>query len=156
MVLTMMHDMGDVANSPFIVPVAGCIMIAVIVVAGNWSGARKREIESQERLAAIARGVPVPPSLDELAMTQNRPTADVKRRHANIRLTGIILLAGGVGLVAFFIVLSAVLHVREVLCGAAAGLIPLGLGAGFLIDAGIQKKDIEATSATAGMGDPLR
>jgi len=36
-----------------------------------------------------------------------------------------------------------VLHVREVLCGAAVGLIPLGIGVGFLIDAKIQSRELE-------------
>jgi len=30
-----------------------------------------------------------------------------------------------------------------VLCGAAVGLIPLGIGAGFLVDAHIQSRELE-------------
>ena len=40
-------------DSPFIVPVAGCFMIAVIVIASTAAASRKREIESQERLAEM-------------------------------------------------------------------------------------------------------
>ncbi len=82
-------------NSPFIVPVAGCLMILGIVLAGVWSGVRNREIQSRERLEAIARGVPIPPTPEELAITHGRPTSDLRRRRANIRLAGVVLLASG-------------------------------------------------------------
>jgi len=149
----MMHEMfsgaGDIANSPFIVPVAGCFMIATIVVAGNWSSARKREIESQERLAAIARGIVPPPTREELEMTSSRPSANRSNRYQNIRLTGIILTGGALGLIVFFFLLADILHVREVLCGAAASLIPLGLGLAFLVDAWRQKRDMDDAAAMA-------
>jgi hypothetical protein len=134
---------NDIAFSPFIVPVAGCAMILGISVAGIWSSIRNREIQSQERLAAIARGVPLPPTVEELAIIHGKPSVDSTRRRGNTRRAGIILLGSAVGLILFFIALSAVLHVREVLCGAAVGLIPLGIGVGFLVDAGIQSRELE-------------
>lgn len=133
----------DGINSPFIVPVAGCIMILGIVVAGIWSGIRQREIQSRERLEAIARGVPIPPTPEELAITHGRPTADLRRRRANIRLTGVVLLASAAGLILFFLGLAAVLQERDVLCGAAVGLIPLAIGLGFLIDTKIQTREMD-------------
>jgi hypothetical protein len=141
MVLAMLADVGDVARSPFIVPVAGCIMVLGIVVAGIWSSVRTREIQGQERLAAIARGVPVPPTVEELAIMHGKPAADGRRRRGNVRLGGIVLLGTAAGLILFFIALAAVLRERDVLCGAAVGLIPLGVGVGLLIDAGIQKRE---------------
>src|SRR4051794_23358712 len=133
-------------NSPFIVPVAGCIMILGIVISGIWSGIRNREIQSTERLAAIAKGVPVPPTTEELAIIHGKPSVDDKRRRGNIRRWGIVLLGAAVGLVAFFVALAAVLHERDVLCGAAAGLIPLGIGIALLIDARIQTREMEEAS----------
>jgi hypothetical protein len=141
--LMMFLDFGEAIHSPFIVPVAGCAMILGIVVAGIWSGIRTREIQSRERLEAIARGLPLPPTPEELAMTQGKPPASLARRRANIRLTGVVLLASGVGLILFFVVLASVLHVREVLSGAAAALVPLAIGVGFLIDTRIQTKEME-------------
>jgi hypothetical protein len=138
----MMSSGGNFAFSPFIVPVAGCAMVLGIVVAGIWSGIRTREIQSQERLAAIARGVPVPPTVEELAIMHGKPTADGRRRRANVRLGGIVLLGAAAGLILFFIALAAVLRERDVLCGAAVGLIPLGVGVGLLIDAGMQKREL--------------
>jgi hypothetical protein len=140
----------DGINSPFIVPVAGCAMIACIVIAGVWSGVRQREIQSRERLEAIARGVPIPPTPEELAITHGRPTADLRRRRANIRLTGVVLLASAVGLILFFIGLAAVLQERDVLCGAAVGLIPLAIGLGFLIDTKIQTREMEELQGQGG------
>jgi hypothetical protein len=79
-----------------------------------------------------------------------RPTADLRRRRANIRLAGVVLLASAVGLMLFFIGLAAVLQERNVLCGAAVGLIPLAIGAGFLIDTKIQTREMDEVRAQAG------
>ena len=143
-------------NSPFIVPVAGCLMIFGIVAAGVWSGVRNREIQSRERLEAIARGVPIPPTPEELAITHGRPTSDLRRRRANIRLAGVVLLASAVGLILFFIGLAAVLQERDVLCGAAVGLIPLAIGFGFLIDTKIQTKEMDEVRAQGEQNLSLR
>jgi hypothetical protein len=130
-------------DSPFIVPVAGCAMILGIVVAGIWSGIRNREIQSTERLAAIAKGVAVPPTAEELAIIHGKPSADTTRRRGNVRRGGIVLLGTAFGLVAFFITLASILQERDVLCGAAVGLIPLGIGIALLIDARIQTRELE-------------
>lgn len=140
--LFLLHEGDSWVNSPFIVPVAGCIMILGIVLGGVWSGNRANELRSRERLECIARGVTPPPTVEELAIMHGKPTADRVRRRANIRLTGIVLLASGVGLALFFVVLSVVVQVREVLSGAAAALIPLAIGVGFLIDTRIQSREM--------------
>ncbi|HEY5382859.1 MAG TPA: DUF6249 domain-containing protein [Acidobacteriaceae bacterium] len=141
-------------NSPFIVPVAGCAMILGIVVAGVWSSARTREIQSRERLEAIARGVAIPPTPEELAITHGRPAASLSRRRANIRLTGVVLVASAVGIVLFFVVLAAVLQERDVLSGAAVGLIPLAIGVGFLIDTRVQTREMDEMAANSQVPPP--
>ena len=143
-----LENLGEAVNSPFIVPVAGCARIAAIVWAGSWSSARKRQIESEERLAAIARGLPVPPTADELEASRNRPAPNALRRRANIRLAGIILIASSIGLAIFFVILWAVLREREILSGVACALIPFGIGAGLLIDARIQTREMEESLQT--------
>jgi len=142
---TVLTGVGEIANSPFIVPVAGCFMIAVIVIASTAAASRKREIESQERLAAIAKGLVPPPTQEELAMTRQPPATSAYRRYSNIRLTGIILLGGALGVILFFCVLSWIIGDRHILAGAAAGLVPLGLGIGFLADANLQKRELESS-----------
>src|ERR1700712_1315060 len=102
-------------SSPFVVPVAGCAMILGIVVAGIWSGIRTREMEGQERLAAIAKGMAPPPTPAELAAIHGRPDVNLARRRANSRRAGIVLLFTGLGVALFFIVLASILQVREVL-----------------------------------------
>ncbi|HEY5382308.1 MAG TPA: DUF6249 domain-containing protein [Acidobacteriaceae bacterium] len=150
MLIESMSSLGEAANSPFIVPVAGCLMILGIVAVTSWSSSRSREMESQERLAAIAKGLVPPPTAAELALTQApRPTSNAFRRRANIRLAGIILIASAVGIALFFTILWAVLGVREILSGVACALIPLGIGAGFLIDARIQSREIENANLAA-------
>jgi len=134
-------------DSPFVVPVAGCAMVACIVVASMASANRKRELQSQERLAAIARGVPVPPTEEELAIMHGKPSTDSTRRRGNTRRAGIVLIGTAVGLMLFFIVLTVVLQVREILSGVAASLIPLGIGVGFLVDSRIQSRELEEATS---------
>jgi hypothetical protein len=152
MLIELMNGLGESLNSPYIVPVAGCLMIFGIVAVSNWSGARTREMESQERLAAIAKGLVPPPTKEELALSQTRPASNTLRRRGNVRLGGIVLLGTAAGLILFFIALAAILGERDVLSGAAVGLIPLGIGVGFLIDARIQSREIE--EATFSTGNP--
>jgi hypothetical protein len=131
------------AESPFIVPVAACIMVVGIVAANAWGSARKRQIESEERLAAIARGLPLPPTQAELALTRKEPTPDALRRRSNVRMGGIVVTCGAIGVMLFFALIAVILGQREVWTGVACGLVPLGIGVGLLIDAGIQGKEIE-------------
>jgi hypothetical protein len=155
MVLEALASFSDSAiASPFVVPVAGCAMVLGIVIAGIWSGVRQREIQSRERLEAIARGVPIPPTPEELAITHGRPTANLTRRRANIRLSGVVLIASAVGIVLFFLALAAVLQERDVLCGAAVGLVPLAIGIGFLIDTRIQTHEMEESMANSQVPPP--
>ena len=88
-----------------------------------------------------------PPTHEELALTRPQPTSSAERRFNNIRLTGIILVGGALGAILFFCILSVILGQRDVLSGAACGLIPLGLGVGFLIDARFQKRDLPTSSS---------
>jgi hypothetical protein len=145
-------------ESGYVVPVAGCAMILGICVAGIWSGVRSQELRSRERLECIARGMVPPPTIEEVALQQQgkgTPTGSLARRRANIRLAGVVLLASAVGLILFFVVLAAVVRVREVLSGAAVGLIPLAIGIGFLIDTKIQSKEIDDAQDITGL-EPLK
>jgi hypothetical protein len=138
-------------QSPFVIPVVGCVVGGCIAIAGVQSSVRTREIQSQERLAAIAKGVPIPPTLEELAIIHGKPSVDSIRRRGNVRRGGIVLLGTAAGLILFFIALASVLQERDVLCGAAVGLIPFGIGVGLLIDARIQTREIEeATLQSSG------
>lgn len=146
-------DIAGIFNSPYIIPIFGTVMVLGIVIANVWSGVRAREMRSQERLAAIAKGIPVPPSFEEQALEQVNVAAagtSLERQRNASRRAGLVLVFTGLGLVAFFIVLELVLQVRPVLCGAAAGLIPAGIGLGFLVDAKARTADIEHKTAASG------
>ena len=152
----MILDSGvsETFNSPFIVPVASFVMVLGIVAVGSWSNARKRELESQERLAAIAKGLVLPPTAAEIAATQGRPAISLVRRRANIRLSGIVLLGAAAGIALFFIALAAILNERDVLCGAACALIPFGIGVGFLIATRIQSREIDESTPPQNTAAP--
>lgn len=150
--LALLLNDGSAANifdTPFIVPVAGTLMILGIVVAGIWSGVRTREMQSQERLAAIAKGLPLPPEREPhpfrdahfafpaAGTTAARPGDPYKARRAGTVLTSI-----GIGLIAFFAALALIVRERAVLSGAATGLIPLAIGCGFLIDARLRQREL--------------
>lgn len=135
----MISEFADGLNSPFIVPVAGTIMILGIVAVSKWHEYGARKLQSEERMAMIAKGLPLPPSLE---VPEPRRQINRVLRRLNVRSTGIILLSAGVGAALFFIVLSYILRERDVLSGAAVAIVPLAIGAGFLIDARIQAREL--------------
>jgi hypothetical protein len=136
-------------DSPFVVPVAGCVMVLGISVAGIFSGLRQRQIQSEERLAAIAKGMPIPPTPEELAILHGKPSGNQQRRRANIRTAGIVCTTVGLGMIVLFFLLAAILRQREILCGCAVGIIPLAIGIGFLVDARIQAREMAEAAATS-------
>jgi hypothetical protein len=144
--------MGNFVFSPFIVPVAGCLVAVVAIVSGIWLDGHKRRIKSEERIAMISRGVPLA-EIEKMLGAGNEekpPVKDPLRSLGNARRTGIVLVSVGAGLILFFLVLTAILHVREVLSGAAAGLIPLAIGVGFFIDYNLQKRELSRFGLEVG------
>lgn len=158
-----MMDIGEAFHSPFIVPVAGCALVLGIVISSKMAEVRKRQMEYQERMSAIAKGLPLPPleseakyaGLEQLYAGQASPEmvkiAMMKqaRLRSGIRRGGIVSIAVAVGLALFFITLSWILQVREVLAGAATALIPFAVGVGLLIDAHLSRRDEELAASDA-------
>jgi hypothetical protein len=148
----------DFLSSPFIVPVAGCAVGAIAIVSGIWFEAQQRRNKAEQRMAMIARGVPTA-EIEKLLGSgdEEKRVRDPLRSLANARRAGIVLVSLGVGLVLFFAALSVVVHVREVLAGAAAGLIPLAIGIGFFVDYHLQKRELsrfglEIGAESSGVG----
>jgi hypothetical protein len=142
--------------SPFIVPVAGCMVGIVAIISGIWLDGHKRRIKSEERIAMISRGVPIA-EIEKVLGPGNEekpPVKDPLRSLGNARRTGIVLVSVGVGLTLFFIVLSYVLHERDVLAGAAVGIIPLAIGIGFFIDYNLQKRELSRFGLEVGAESP--
>jgi len=145
----------DFMMSPFIVPVAGCAVGAVAIVSGIWFEAQQRRNKAEQRMAMIARGVPIA-EIERLLGSgdEEKRVRDPLRSLGNARRAGIVLVSLGVGLVLFFAALSVVVHVREVLAGAAAGLIPLAIGIGFFVDYNLQKRELSRFGLEIGAESP--
>jgi hypothetical protein len=138
--------------SPFIVPVAGILVAIVAIVSGIWLDAHKRRLKSEERIAMISRGVPLA-DIEKVLSSGNEdkpPVKDPLRSLGNARRTGIVLVSVGVGLTLFFVTLSYILRERDVLSGAAVGIIPLAIGIGFFIDYNLQKRELSRFGLEVG------
>ena len=150
--------MGNFVFSPFIVPVAGCMVGIVAIVSGIWLDGHKRRIKSEERIAMISRGVPLA-EIEKVMGAGNEekpPVKDPLRSLSNARRTGIVLVSVGLGLTLFFITLSYILQERDVLAGAAVGIIPLAIGIGFFIDYNLQKRELSRFGLEVGAELPGR
>jgi hypothetical protein len=107
-------------------------------------------------MAMLARGVPLAEIEKMLGAgsEEKPPVKDPLRSLGNARRAGIVLVSVGVGLILFFLVLTAIVQVREVLSGAAAGLIPLAIGIGFFIDYNFQKRELSRFGLEVGAESP--
>ncbi len=105
------------------------IMIFGIPIAAMYTYYRVRKLRTDERLAALARGVNVPmqPELSEAARS---------------RRAGILLVAGAVGYIATFAVIARV--EPEAWMAAAFGIIPLTIGVGYFLDSALIRRDLGA------------
>jgi len=112
-----------------IVGFAAVIMIFGIPMAALYTYYRVRKLRTEERLAAIARGVNVPmePELSQAARS---------------RRSGILLTSGGVGyMIAFALVARSE---PDAWVAAAFGVIPLAIGIGFFLDSTLIRRDARA------------
>ncbi len=101
-------------------------LVAVIMALGVPLGAlytyyRVRKLRSEERLAAIERGVAIPmePELNQAARS---------------RRAGILLVSGAIGFIVAFGLIAQVQADRDIWTVAALGIIPLAVGLGYFAD----------------------
>ena len=89
---------------------------------------RVRKLRSEERLAAIARGVEIPmePELNQAARS---------------RRAGILLVSGALGYIAAFGLIAGIQADRDIWTAAALGVIPLAVGIGYFVDWGMIRHD---------------
>ena len=107
---------------------AAVIMIFGMPVAllGMYTFYRVRKLRTEERLAAMQRGVSVPME-PELSQT------------AHSRRAGILLIAGAVGYMLAFSIIARV--EPDALMAGAFGAIPFTLGLGYLLDSTLIRRD---------------
>jgi len=105
-------------------------MIFGFPIAGMYTYYRVRKLRTDERLAALARGVNVPmaPELSEAARS---------------RRSGILLVTGALGYISTFALIARVEH--EAWMAAAFGIIPLAVGIGFFLDSALIRRDLRAS-----------
>lgn len=127
--------------SPFVIPVAAFAMVLGIVIASNVAGYHTRKLQSEERLAAIAKGLPIP----EPPVAEPVIVIDQRKRARGLRTGGIVCVSVGIGLVLFSFALTWIVREHDVLAIAAAGLIPLAVGVGLLVDYAFQMRDLSIT-----------
>jgi len=113
-------------------------LAAVVMVLGIPLGAMYtfycvKKLRTEERLAAIARGVEIPmePELSQAARS---------------RRAGLLLVSGALGYIIAFGVIAGVVQERETWAAAAFGVIPLAVGIGYFLDATLIRRDIHAAS----------
>lgn len=97
-----------------------------VAVVALYTFYRVQKLRSEERLAAIQRGVDVPMTA-ELS-----PTAKSRRY-------GILFLAGSVGYMITFSIVSR--YEPDAMIAGAFGAIPFMLGLGFLLDSALIRRD---------------
>jgi hypothetical protein len=134
----------EIFHSPLVIPLGGFVVAIVAIISGIWSDAQNKRIRADQRMAMLARGM----SIDDIERVlgqvreEERPPKDPLRSLSNARRTGIVLVSSGIGLIVFFITLTIIVRERDVLAGAAAGLIPLAIGIGFFVDYNLQKREL--------------
>jgi hypothetical protein len=108
---------------------AAVVMALGIPMAAMYTFYHVRKLRTDERLAAIARGVEVPmqPDLSEGARS---------------RRWGTLLVAGALGYIATFSLIARA--EPDAMIAATFGIIPLALGVGFFVDHALIRRDAKA------------
>lgn len=91
---------------------------------------RVRKLRTEERMAAIARGVSV-------------PMAEELSEAARSRRFGILLVAGAIGYMLTFTLIARI--EPDAWMAAAFGAIPLSLGLGYFLDSALIRRDTRAS-----------
>lgn len=136
--------LSSVWDSSYIVPVVALMIPIAAIITGGVSQYQRRRLQSEERLAAIARGIPLPP---EPVGDPDSNGADPFRRVRSHRTGAIVLISVGVGLAIFGFLLARIVEDRDVLIVAAAAIIPFTLGVGFFIDYRIRNHELNRSAA---------
>ena len=114
-----------------IVGFAAVIMIFGIPMAALYTYYRVRKLRTEERLAAMQRGVEIPMQAD-------------LSESARSRRAGILLVAGSVGYMLAFTIVARIEPDAQM--AAAFGAIPFTLGLGYFLDSALIRRDSRTSS----------
>jgi len=108
---------------------AAVVMVFAVPLAAIYAWYRVRRLRTEERLAAIARGVNVPmePELTQAARS---------------RRSGILLVCASLGYTIAFGLIARADH--DAWVAAAFGIIPFAIGLGFFLDSTLIRRDLRA------------
>jgi hypothetical protein len=118
--------MGEVSGG--FIGLVAVILSLGIPMAAMYTYFRVKRLKTDERMAAIARGVAVP-------FEEPVPPAARSRKNA------ILLICGAIGYMATFGVIAGIEHEPDTWTAAAFGLIPLSIGIGYLLDFTITRRE---------------
>lgn len=125
----------DSSAATALVFIAAFALVLGIIIVINFANYHTRRLKSEERLTAIAKGLPVPsdpePNAAELMEKAARASA---ARARGLRTGGLVLASVGVGLGLLGVCLHWILQQRDVLAVSASGLVPLAIGIGLIVD----------------------
>jgi len=112
-----------------LVGLVAVIMTLGIPLGGMYTYYRVRKLRSEERMAAIARGVNVPmePELSQVARS---------------RRSGILLVSAALGYSLTFALIARV--EPDAWVAASFGVIPFAIGLGFFVDSVLVRRDARA------------
>ncbi len=113
-----------------IVGLVAVIMVFGIPIAAMYTYYRVRRLRSEERMAALARGLTIPmePELSQAARS---------------RRAGILLVSASLG---YAIAFSLIARVEpDAWVAAAFGVIPFAVGLGFFLDSTLVRRDLRAS-----------
>jgi hypothetical protein len=112
-----------------LVGMVAVIMIFGIPMAAMYTFYHVRKLRTEERMAALARGVNVPmqPELSEGARS---------------RRSGILLVTGSLGYMLTFALIARA--ESDAWIAAAFGIIPLSVGLGYFLDSALIRRDLHA------------
>src|SRR6202041_2784152 len=102
-----------------------------VPLAAIYAWYRVRKLRTEERLAAIAKGVSV-------------PMADELPPHARSRKAAILLTAGGLGDLITFMLLAR--YDANAMRAAVFGVIPICVGIGYFIDAALVRRELHPSA----------
>ena len=112
-----------------LVGLVAVIMTLGIPLVGMYTYYRVRKLRTEERMAAIARGVNVPmePELSQVARS---------------RRSGILLVSAALGYSLTFALIARV--EPDAWVAASFGVIPFAIGLGFFVDSALVRRDARA------------
>ncbi len=116
----------------YLIGLVAVVLTCGIPLAMMYTFYRVRKLRTEERLAALARGVEIPM---EREISQ----------YARSRRAGILLVSGGMGLILMFAMIARVAGEPETLVASAFGILPLAVGLGYFVDAALIHRDLKAT-----------